>query len=98
MPFKAYFRKQKRFTGSTRLNVCSSRRKGTLHPQMHAAFRRRPGEGAPSHYGLVLSAPEDLGWYPNGHRQRARGPEARMGHTAGPLLAHTQPGRYLPLE
>lgn len=59
-----------------------------------------PSEGPPRPIPLwpVLSAPEDLGWYPNGHGQGARGPEAHMGHTAGPLLAHNQPGRYLPLE
>lgn len=49
VPFKAYFRKQKRLTGPTKLNVCSTRRISTSHPQMGMAFRRHTGEEAPSH-------------------------------------------------
>lgn len=105
MPFKAYFRKQRRLTGPTGLNVCSTRRIGTSRPQKCAASDRAAGKGPsedPPHPLPLRSRAQgsckDSGSRANRRGHGAWGLEPRMGHAAGHVLSHTQVGQQAHVE
>lgn len=105
VPFKAYFRKQRRLTGPTGLNVCSTRRIGTSRPQKCAASDRAAGKGPsedPPHplplRPRARGSCKDSGSRANRRGHGAWGPEPRMGRAAGHVLSHTQVGQQAHLE